>query len=247
MQKFELLLFFAWRDLLVRYKQALLGILWALIRPLLNMVLFVIIFNKIASIETLSPYPLFVLAGLIPWQFMASTLQSASMSLIQNTTLIQKASFPRIFLPMSTLIVNAVDCLISLLVLFVFCNFSMNALYFPLFLALLFLLGLSLSLWCSAIAVRIKDLIIAIPYLVQVGIFISPIGFTIDRFPQSVQSLFLLNPLVGIIDGFRWSLLDEVNPFMAFTIPYSIGVTFLSLISGYRFFRKVETHIADTL
>ena len=247
----ELLFFFVWRDLIIRYKQAALGIVWALIRPLLNMALFVVVFQQIALLKTKAPYPLFVLAGLIPWQFMASNIQSSSMSLIQNTALIQKAGFKRIFLPTSTVLVNLIDCLISLLFFFpcisIFYHFHEQLLFFPLFLALLFLQCLAVSWWCSALSVRFRDLTIAIPYLLQLGVFISPIGFSTELFPEAFRPFFLLNPLIGVIDGFRWSLLGEVNPWMGWTIPYSIGMTLFVLLSGRWFFRKIEHTLADIL
>lgn len=246
----ELLLFFVWRDFVIRYKQAFLGVFWALIRPIFNMLIFMFIFQKIANVETESPYPFFVLAGLLPWQCVASCIQSSSMCLIQNMVLIQKASFPRIFLPMSACIVNLFDMLLAL-VLFLGALIFLNPppldrlIFLPCMVALLGALCLGISFWFSALTARFKDLVIAIPYVIQVGIFLCPIGFSTYLFPESAKALFYLNPLVGIIDGFRWCLLGEGE--ILISVTYSVLITLFLGFTGYRYFKKVELHLADIL
>lgn len=244
----ELLWFFIWRDVLVRYKHAFLGIFWALIRPLLNMAFFVVVFQKIAQLQSEAPYFLLVLAGLIPWQFMASNIQSSAVSLLQNTVLIQKAAFPRLYLPTSTVLVNFLDCLVSLAVFIpctvIFYHLPIQSFCFPLFLLLNFLQCLALSFWFSALTVRYKDITIVLPYVIQLGILATPVGYASDLFPHF---LFLLNPLVGVIDGYRWSLLGESARWMGFTVPYSIGMTALVLGAGVIYFRSVERYLADEI
>jgi len=249
----ELLFFLAWRDILVRYKQTIIGILWALIRPLLTMVVLTVVFGKWAKMPSEGvPYPILVFAAMLPWQFFASSFSSASTSLIANTNLISKVYFPRLLIPTSTVIVNFVDFSISLSLLIglmIWYDFlptwRLVMLPFLIFIAIAGALGT--GLWISALNVKYRDFRYIVPFIVQFGLYISPVGFSSAIVPEKWRLLYSLNPMVGVIDGFRWAILgkDELTYFPGFIL--SVALVFFLLVSGVKFFRKTERTFADVI
>ncbi len=208
----ELFYFLAWRDILVRYKQTAIGIGWALLRPLLGMIIFTVVFKNIAKLHSPTvPYPLLVLAALLPWQFFSNALSEASNSLIGNANLISKVYFPRLIVPVSAVITSFVDFFISLLlltVLMVWYRFvpDWHLLTLPLLTVLAFVVALGPGLYLTALNVKYRDLRYVIPFVVQCGWFIAPIGYTIEDVSPKWRLLYSLNPMVGVIDGFRWAI-----------------------------------------
>lgn len=249
----ELFFFLAWRDIKVRYKQAALGVAWAIIRPLITMAIFALIFGYIAKMPSLSvSYPLFVLAGLLPWILFSASMIDSSVCLVNNSQLISKVYFPRVIIVSSYIMVNFVDFLIGTAVLFLFFIISGTALswkilLFPLLTAHTLLLCLSVGLWISAMTVRYRDLRFIVQMIVQFGMFISPIGYGTFMVPEKWLWLYSLNPLVGIVDGFRWSIFDLTDPFLPYSLSVSIGITLTLFFTGFAFFRKIERSIADEI
>ena len=250
----ELFQVLAWRDLSVRYKQTVIGVAWAVIRPFLTMVVFTIIFGKVAKLpaDGTTPYGLMVFAGMLPWTFFATALAEASNSLVANSNLISKVYFPRLIVPTATIVVAFVDFLISFTLLagmMVWYQFvpSWNILLLPLFVLLAFLASLGPSLWITALNVKYRDFRYIIPFLVQFGLYISPVGFSSSVIPQKWQLLYSLNPVVGVIDGFRWCLLGGQSPLNLQTLGMSLAVTVFFLWLGIRKFRKMERSFADLI
>lgn len=252
----ELFYFLSWRDILVRYKQTVIGIAWALIRPFLTMVVFTVVFGQLAKLPSEgAPYPILVFAAMLPWQFFASALSECSNSLISNANLISKVYFPRLIVPASAVIVSFVDFLVSgmiLLALMAWYNFvpSWRILTLPVFIGIAFAASMGAGLWFAALNVKYRDFRYIVPFIVQFGVYISPVGFSssvvYQRFPQWVW-IYSLNPMVGVIDGFRWAILGgESNLFLpGFTL--SLGLVALLFITGVWYFRKVERTFADVI
>ncbi len=249
----ELLYFFAWRDILVRYKQTFLGIAWAIVRPLLNMAIFALIFGKIANLASDHvKYPLFVLVGMLPWQLFANCIIDASQSLVNHASTISKVYFPRLILPITHLIVNFIDFLISLAMLFIVFLVTgalshWTILLLPIFIFLALLLCLGVSFWLSALTVRYRDFRFIVPFIVQFGIFISPVGYASFLVPQAWRWLYFLNPMAGIIEGFRWCCFEVYHPDLPLALTLSTGMNALILVTGFRFFRKMERVFADII
>ena len=249
----ELFFFLAWRDILVRYKQTFFGVAWALIRPLLNMVLFTFLFSNIAHLSSQNVnYSVFVLAGMLPWQFFSTTVVDTSSCLINNVHLISKVYFPRIIIPSSQIIVNFVDFSIGLVLLMVLLAFtggtvSWRLLSFPLLLVLLQMLTLGVSLWLSTFTVLYRDARFVVPFALQIGMFLSPVGYGSFMISEKWRLLYSLNPLVGIIDGFRWSLFGIQEPEFAFSLALSVGISLVILVTGFFYFRKTEVTFADKI
>jgi lipopolysaccharide transport system permease protein len=249
----ELFYFFAWRDIVVRYKQTVLGVLWAILRPLINMAVFVLVFGKIARLgSTEVNYPLFVLSGLLPWQLFTTALIDGSSSLVNGAPIISKVYFPRIILPFTSMVVGFVDFLISLTMFFVLASLlgafsGWTFLSMPVFIFLTLTLCLGTSLWISALTVRYRDLRFLVPFVVQFGIFISPVGYSSFLLPQSYLVPYFLNPMVGIIEGFRWCCLGVYHPDLPLAVAISSFVNMILLITGFRYFRKIETTLADII
>lgn len=247
----ELFYFLAWRDILVRYKQAFFGIAWAIVRPLLNMVLFTFIFSKIAHLSSQNVnYSLFVLAAMLPWQLFGAAVIDTSTCLLNNIHLISKVYFPRIIIPSSQIIVNCVDFLIGMGLLFILMLFtggfgSWQLLLLPLFIILLLLLTLGVSLWVSACTVQYRDVRFVVPFVIQLGMFVSPVGYGSNMIGEDWIQLYSLNPLVGIINGFRWCFFGIDAPEFLFSIAASVGVSSLLFITGFIYFRKTEVSFAD--
>jgi len=249
----ELFYFFAWRDILVRYKQAVFGILWALIRPLLNMGIFAFLFGKIAHFPSDNiPYPLFVLAGLLPWQLFSNSVNEGCLSLLNNAQLISKVYFPRMIIPVAQIIVHFIDFFISLALLFLlgilWGTLSWHTLLaLPFFIILTGMLCIGTSLLLSALTMQYRDIRFLVPFFVQFGLFISPVGYGSFIIQTSLKWLFFLNPLVGIIDGFRWAFFGISHPDILYTVSFSVLITLGVLLSGFYFFRKIERTFADKM
>jgi lipopolysaccharide transport system permease protein len=250
----ELFQVLAWRDISVRYKQTVIGVAWAVIRPFLTMVVFTIIFGKIAKLpsEGTAPYALLVFAGMLPWTFFSTALAEASNSLIGNANLISKVYFPRLIVPTATVVVALVDFLFSFTVLaamMVWYQFlpGWQILLLPLFILLAFLASLGPGLWITALNVKYRDFRYIIPFLVQFGLYISPVGFSSSVVPEKWRLLYSLNPMVGVIDGFRWCILRGESPIYWPGFYLSLGVTAFFLWLGIRQFRKMEKTFADLI
>jgi len=248
----ELMYILAWRDLAVRYKQTAIGIAWALIRPGLTMLVFVT-FRRLMGIEPGSvPEPILVLAAVLPWQFFSAALSESSGSLIGNANLISKIYFPRLIIPCAAVITGLVDFLITLgmlalLMLWYGFSPSWQMVALPLFVLLTFSLSLGLGLFFAALNVEYRDFRYIVPFIVQLGLFISPIAFTTAKVPERWRTLYALNPLVGIIDGFRWSILGGHAPLETQAVLLSIFVTAFFLFLGICYFRRMERSFADVI
>lgn len=249
----ELFYFLAWRDILVRYKQTIIGIAWSVIRPLLTMIIFTLIFGKLARLPSGGvPYPILVFAAMLPWQFFANSVTDASNSLIQNTAMITKIYFPRLIIPCSTSIVNLVDFLIALVILgllMIWYQFflSWRFILLPFFLLLSWTAALGAGFWLSALNVRYRDFRYVVPFMIQLGLYISPVGFSSDIIPGNWRLLYSLNPMVGVIDGFRWCILGAEIQLYWPGFLLSIGLVSVLFYCGFRYFRKTERTFADVI
>lgn len=249
----ELFFFMAWRDILVRYKQTAIGLAWSIIRPVLTMIVFTIVFGRLAKLPSEGvPYPILVFSALLPWQFFSTSFTDTSASLIGNSTMLTKIYFPRLIIPVSTVIVNLIDFLISFIILvslMIWYHFvpGWNILFLPLFLFLAFVASLSAGLYVAALNVKYRDFKYIVPFVVQFGLYISPVGFSSSIVPEKWKLLYSLNPMVGIIDGFRWSILGGDNHIYLPGLMVSIAVTILILVFSLRYFRKTEKTFADII
>lgn len=246
----ELIFFLTWRDIKVRYKQAVLGIAWAVLQPLLTMAIFTIIFGVLLNTPSQGlPYPLFALTALVPWQLFATALQRSSISLVGNANLITKIYFPRIAIPLSTIFAALIDFGISFVVLLGVMAFyrvwpGLMILWLPLFILLSLLTSLAVGLWLSALNVQYRDIQHMVPFIIQVWMYASPIVYPIETIPAGFwRSIYSLNPMVGVIQGFRWALLGGTHPDI--TLVISIIVVLILLISGLYYFRRMEKTFAD--
>ncbi len=248
----ELLGFLAWRDVKVRYKQAALGAAWALLQPTVQMVIFTFVFGRLANMPTGGvPYPLLVLAGLLPWQLFANALGGVSNSVVGNSHLISKVYFPRMVVPMSALAVALVDfaMVLGLFLLVSLCYGFVPGwqwLLLPLYMLVALLLALGAGLWLTSLTVRFRDFRYLVPFFLQIGVFVSPVGFRTDYYPNW-RALFALNPLTGVINGFRWCLLNGNQSLDPLTLGYSVLLTALLFASGVWYFRKTERQFADVI
>jgi lipopolysaccharide transport system permease protein len=259
----ELFYFLAWRDILVRYKQTVIGIAWAVIQPLLTTVVFTLVFNRIAKLPAPAgvPYFLVVMAAQLPWQFFSTSLSASSNSLIGNANLISKIYFPRLIVPAGAVITSFVDFLITVglvaltMVWFQFLP-DWRLLLLPLFVALAFGASFGLGLWLCALNVKYRDFRYIVPFIVQFGFFISPVGYTSGQVPKiwhwhgfdiPARLLYSFNPMVGVIDGFRWSLLRGQTGLWWPCILSSVLLTFVLCLSGIWYFRKMERTFADVI
>lgn len=249
----ELFFFLAWRDILVRYKQTVIGIAWSVIRPLLTMVVFTLVFGKLAKLPSEGvAYPIMVYAAMLPWQFFANSLAEASNSLIDNANMLTKIYFPRLVVPASSVIVSLVDFFISCVILALLMAWygfvpGLRILSLPLFLLLGFAASFGFSLWLAALNVRYRDFRYVVPFIVQFGLYISPVGFTSAIVPEKWRLLYSLNPMVGVIDGFRWAILGGETRIFWPGFMISTALTVVVLVSGFRYFRKTERVLADII
>ncbi len=246
----ELIFFLTWRDIKVRYKQAILGVSWALLQPLLTVLIFTMIFGILLKTPSQNlPYPLFALSALLPWQLFATALQRSSVSLVGNANLITKIYFPRLAIPLSTVFAALVDFLVSFLVLLGVMIYyrhwpSLNNLWLLPIILLALLTALAVGLWLSALNVQYRDVQHMVPFIIQVWMYASPIVYPIDIIPAGPwRLLYGLNPMVGVIQGFRWALLGTEPPDMTMLI--SAGVVLILLVSGLYYFRRMEKTFAD--
>jgi lipopolysaccharide transport system permease protein len=249
----ELLYFLAWRDILVRYKQTFVGIAWALIRPFLTMVVFTVVFGNLAKLPSKdAPYPILVFAAMLPWQFFSNALGECSNSLISNANLISKVYFPRLIVPISAVTVSFVDFMISgmiLLGLMIWYNFvpSWQILTLPLFIIIAFAASMGVGLWLAALNVEYRDFRYIVPFIMQFGLYISPVGFSSSVVPEKWRLLYSLNPMVGVIDGFRWAIIGGDSKIYWPGFILSMGLVIFLLISGIWYFRKMERTFADVI
>ena len=249
----ELFYFLSWRDILVRYKQTVIGVLWAVLRPVLTMVVFTVVFGKWAKMPSEGvPYPVLVFAAMLPWQFFASSLTESSNSLITNANMISKVYFPRLVMPVSAVIVSLVDFFISfsvliVLMLFYGVPFTFKLFSLFLFLPLAFVVSLAASLWLAALNVEYRDFRYIVPFIVQFGMYISPVGFSSSVVPAKWRLLYSLNPMVGVIDGFRWAVAGVHISIYWPGFLVSMAVVVLMLAGGVWYFRRMERTFADVI
>jgi len=250
----ELFYFLAWRDILVRYKQTVIGIAWAVIRPFLTMVVFTIVFSRIAKLPAPGaiPYALLVMAAMLPWQFFSTALSESSGSLIGNANLISKIYFPRLIVPAGAVITSFVDFLITLglmAVLMIWYQFlpDWRIVFLPAFMLLAFGAAFGAGLWLCALNVNYRDFRYIVPFIVQFGLYISPVGFSSNIVPDKWKMFYALNPMVGVIDGFRWALLRGESPLNWTSILTSMILTGLLCMSGIWYFRRTEKTFADVI
>ncbi len=249
----ELFYFLAWRDILVRYKQTAIGLAWALLRPFLTTMVFTLVFGVLLKAPSAgAPYPIVVFSAMLPWQFFSNALSECSNSLISNSNLISKVYFPRLIVPTSAVIVSFVDFMISAIILLGFMawyNFvpDWRILTLPLFIAIAFAAAIGAGLWLAALNVEYRDFRYIVPFIVQFGLYISPVGFSSSVVPEQWRLLYSLNPMVGVIDGFRWAILGKDFAIYLPGFLLSVGLVILVLITGIYYFRRMERKFADII
>lgn len=250
----DLFYILSWRDIKVRYKQTVVGVLWSVLRPLLTMIIFTFVFSNIAKLpaEGSAPYAIMVYAAMLPWQFFSNALSEASNSLVGNANLISKVYFPRLIIPTASVITSFVDFLISFVILVGLMIYYMyapswNILLLPVFLVIAFLASMGLGLYLTALNVKYRDFRYIVPFLVQFGLYISPVGFSSSVVPDQWRLLYSLNPMVGVIDGFRWCILGGESNIYWPGFLLSLGIVLLFLFLGVYQFRKMEKTFADVI
>jgi lipopolysaccharide transport system permease protein len=250
----ELFRMLAWRDLAVRYKQTVIGIAWALVRPLVTMVIFTIIFSRIAKLPSdgTAPYPLMVFAGMLPWTFFATGLSEASNSLVNSANLISKVYFPRLIVPTAAVVVAFADFLITfamLAALMAWFNFWPNwrLLLLPVFILLAFTASMGPALWLAALNVKYRDFRYIVPFIAQFGLYVSPVGFSLTVVPEEWRLAYSLNPMVGVIDGFRWCILNGQSSLYlpGLALGFCVAASFFWF--GLHRFREAEKNFADLI
>ena len=250
----ELFQVLAWRDISVRYRQTAVGVAWALLRPLLTMLIFTVVFGRIAKLPSdgAAPYALMVFAGMLPWTFFSTALSEAGSSLVSNSNLISKVYFPRLVIPTATIVVALIDLAIcfglfaAMMAWYQFAPTWRIALL-PAFVAIAFLAALGPGLWITAINVKYRDFRFVIPFIVQLGMYVSPVAFSSSVIPAEWRLLYSLNPMVGVIDGFRWCLLGGEATFYCPGFALSLVLIALFLWIGIRQFRSMEKTFADLI
>jgi lipopolysaccharide transport system permease protein len=249
----ELFYFLAWRDLLVRYKQTVVGVIWSLIRPVLTMLVLTVVFGRLGKMPSGGvPYPLLVFCGMLPWEFFSTAIFESGNSLVNNSNLISKVYFPRLVVPTSSVITSFVDLMVSavfILVLMIGYSFAPSSTIWlmPLFLLMAFAASLGAGLWVSALMVKYRDFRIIVPFVIQFGLYLSPVGFTSSVIPAKWRLLYSMNPMVGVIDGFRWSILGGPESLYWPGFVMSLAMVFLLVWSGIWYFRKTERTFADVI
>jgi len=248
----ELLFFFAWRDIKVRYKQTVMGALWAIIQPFFTMVIFSLFFGRLAKVPSDGlPYPIFSYAALVPWTFFANALTQASNSLVLSANMIKKIYFPRLALPIATVLAGVIDFVLAFMVLLGMMLFyglvpTLNVLWLPLFLLLALVTSLGVSLWLSAMNVQFRDVQYTIPFLTQAWLFVTPIAYPSSLLSEPWRTLYGLNPMAGVVEGFRWALLGTDTAPGPMTIVSAL-VALTLFVSGAFYFRRMEQSFADVL
>lgn len=248
----ELVYFFTWRDVMVRYKQTVLGAAWAILQPLMTMLVFTLFFGRLAKMPSDGvPYPLFAYAALLPWQLFAFSLSQASNSLVASQNLIKKVYFPRLAIPISSVLAGLVDFVLAFVVLvglMAWYRFvpTANIIYLPLFLLLALASALTVGLWLSALNVQYRDIKYTLPFLTQFWLFATPIAYPSSLVPEKWRTLYGLNPMAGVVEGFRWALFGKTE--MAFgLVMMSTAIVALSLWGGLVYFRRMERTFADVV
>ncbi|WP_160012580.1 ABC transporter permease [Rhizobium sp. 18055] len=247
----ELLLFLAWRDILVRYKQTVIGVSWVLIRPLLTMIILTVVFGRIANLSSGdTPYAILVFTGLLPWFYFSNATSESSNSLITNGNLLSKVYFPRLIVPASTILVSGVDFVISILVLLMLMLWygiapSWHLVLLPVLGAWVGVLSLGIGFWFSALTVRYRDFRHIVPFLLQLGIYASPVGYSTALVPERWVTLYYLNPIAGVIDAFRWSIIGTAPS--AYGLTCALIITGTLLVTGLMYFRSAESRFADDI
>jgi lipopolysaccharide transport system permease protein len=248
----ELLYFLVWRDVKVRYKQTVLGVAWAVIQPLITMMIFTVIFSYLGRFPSDGlPYAVFAYCGLLPWSYFSSAITRSGNSLLGDASLLQKVYFPRLILPLAAVTTPLVDSLFSLLVLFGMAFWfgivpTWNMLFLPLFLILALLTALSVGLWLAPLNIKYRDIGYTIPFLTQVWMYASPVVYPVSMIPEKWRLLYSLNPMVGVIEGFRWALVGHKSP--NFEIMAMSGIVVMMLLwGGAIFFRRAERTFADVV
>lgn len=248
----ELFWFLALRDILVRYKQAVIGIAWSILQPLFTMIVFSVIFGRLAKLPSEGvPYPILIFAALLPWQFFAHSMSSSGQSIVGNASIISKVYFPRLIIPTSAVISGTIDFCISFVILIGLMVWykivpTANIIFLPLFVLLTFTAALAVGLWLSALNVEFRDVFYVVPFLVQAGQYISPVAYSSSIVPEKWKLLYSLNPMVGVIDGFRWSLLGTATPHWTGVTISTVSVLVI-FTGGLLYFRKMERTFADTI
>ncbi len=250
----ELFTVLAWRDLAVRYKQTVIGVLWAVLRPFLTMVVFTVVFGRIAKLPSdgAAPYALLVFAAMLPWSLIANSLSEAANSVIANAQLIGKIYFPRLIIPAAAMVTALVDFFISfalLLLMMIYYQFwpGWQVLLLPFFVLMALLASFGPGLWITALNVKYRDFRYVIPFIIQLGLYVSPVGFSSAVIPEKWRLLYSLNPMVGVIDGFRWCLLGGNSPLYLPGFVLSLLIILFFMWLGLRTFRKTEQTFADLI
>ena len=248
----ELFLLLAWRDILVRYKQTIIGVAWSVLRPLLTMIVFTIVFGRLANMPSEGvAYPILVYAAMLPWQFFSNTVSEGGNSLVSNSSMISKVYFPRIIIPTTAMIVSLIDFLISILVLSSLMIWyqqvpTWRVVFLPLFLVLAAIAALGITYLISALNVKYRDFRHVLPFIIQFGLYISPVGFSSSVVPDKWRLLYSLNPMVGVIDGFRWAIIGNIEMYWP-GFGLSVGLAVLLFAAGFGFFRRMEREFADVI
>jgi len=248
----ELLYFLSWRDVKVRYKQTVLGAAWAIIQPFMTMLVFSLFFGKLANMPSDGlPYPLFTYAALVPWTFFANSLTMSSNSLVQNANMLKKIYFPRLIIPISTILAGAVDFVVAFVVLLGMMGYygvipTANIIWMPFLLILEMVTALGVGLWLSAMNVQFRDVRYVVPFLSQIWLFATPIAYPSSLLDEPWRTVFGINPMVGVVEGFRWALLGTHTAPGPIILLSGI-VSFVLLTSGLFYFRRMEKTFADTV
>jgi len=249
----ELITFLTWRDILVRYKQTLLGASWAVINPIVNMLVLQFIFGNLAQMDTGGvPGPIFRYTALLPWMLFSKALSSSGRSMLTNRGLITKIYFPRLVIPLSSVLSGVVDFGISFLVmigmmLYYKVTLTWAIFAMPLLVVLTLVAALGVGLWLSALNVLYRDVGYILPVLTQLWLFLSPVGYSSASIPENLQLLYALNPMTGVIEAFRWAMLGEATATLGLQVAISAGISLIVLISGLYFFRRMERTFADMI
>lgn len=249
----ELIYFLTWRDLKVRYKQSVLGVLWAIIKPFMAMVVFTIFFGNLAKLPSDGmPYPIWSYTGLLPWEFFAAALSVSARSMLTSGSMVSKIYFPRIIVPLSSVFANLVDFLIAFVILIGMMFFykitpTINMVWLPLFVLLAVVTALGVGLWFTALLVMYRDINYMLPFITQLWMFVSPVVYASSSVPEKWRLLYSLNPMAGVVEGFRWAMLGTQQSISPMMIAISAGISILLFVTGLFFFRRMERVFADMI
>lgn len=249
----ELFYFLAWRDIVVRYKQTIVGIAWSIVRPVVTIVVFTVVFGKVAALPSEGiPYIILVTAATLPWQLFSTSLSESTNSMVNSAGIISKVYFPRLTIPLSSIVVCLIDFLISFVILIILMIYyrivpGMEFLLLPVFTLIAVLASFGAGLWLSALNVKYRDIKHIVPFIVQFGIYVSPVGFSSTVVPEKWRLLYSLNPMVGVIDGFRWAITGGKSFLYMPGLFLSFIVIVILLVTGFMYFRKTERTFVDVI